>query len=201
MRKKQRIKVIIFDLGGVLVHGGYLDFLRHYCLACLAPVGRKKILALERAVNLGEISETQFYRKIEKVFGVHLTPRQMHYLIAHRMKADRQLVKFIPQLKKPRVVLFTNSIGQMAVEVLRMYRIPVKKLFDRVFVSVKLHLAKPDAPAYQYILRKLRVRPAEALMVDDRRGNIQGARKIGMQGIIYKNVSQFRKAIKKYEFR
>jgi HAD superfamily hydrolase (TIGR01509 family) len=200
MPKKYKIKIVIFDLGGVLVHGGYLEFLRHYCLECLTREGSRRILALERQVNLGQISETRFYKDIEKIFGVHLTPQQMHKLIVNRMRVDQALVHEIPRLGKKRVALFTNSIGQMAMEVMHLYHIPIKKLFRKVFISSNLHRAKPDGSAYHYILRKLGVGPRQALMVDDRLVNVQGARKIGMQGIIYKNAKQFRHALKKYEF-
>lgn len=198
-RKKKKIQVVIFDLGGVLLHGGYLSFLQHYCAACLTTQGKERILELERQVNLGRISETAFYREIKKIFGVRLSPRQMHDLIVRHMKTDRKLVNFIPHLGRARVAMFTNSIGPMALETIHLYHIPSKKLFRKVFISTNLHIAKPDASAYRYILRKLKVKPARALMVDDRPINVRGAKKIGMQGIIYKNIKQFRKEFQNYE--
>lgn len=201
MPAKRKIKAIIFDLGGVLVHGGYLDFLRHYCAPCLTFLGRKKIEKLEREVNLGIISEKTFYKNLQEVFGVHLTPRQMHNLIVKKMKTDKSLMKFIPKLKREKVVLFSNSIGHMATEVLRRRRIPVKKLFDKIFMSNVLHMIKPDAHAYRYVLKKIGLKPHETLVVDDRLLNVRGAKKIGMNGIVYKNFSQFKKAFQQYELR
>lgn len=199
MARRQPIKAIIFDLGGVVMHGGYLDFLKHYCLRCLTPLGKKTILRLEREVNLGDITETEFYREIRTIFGVHLRPKQMHDLIVKKMKTDKALVHLIPQLRREKIALFTNSLGHMATEVLRLRHVPARKLFTRVFVSTKMHMVKPDQKAYRYVLRKLRVHPREALMVDDRLENIRGARKIGMQGVVYKNSRQFRKALKKFD--
>lgn len=196
---KPKIKVLVFDLGGVLVHGGYLDFIKHYCHACLAPQGQRKILALEREVNLGQISENKFYREIEQVFGVHLAPQQMHNLIVHKIRQDKALVKLLPTLGKTRVAMFTNSIGHMAREAIKRAHIPARRLFRQVFISSTLHLVKPDAKAYHYILKKLGVRPNEALLVDDRVLNIEGAKKIGMHGIVYKNSLQFKKAVRKYQ--
>lgn len=200
MSKKRKIRVIIFDLGGVLVHGGYLEFIRQYCTECLTLHGQKEIKKLERQVNLGEISEREFYRRIEKVFGVHLTPHQMHELIVRKMRADRNLVRLIPNLKRSKIVLFTNSIGRMAIEVLRRRKIPARKLFDRVFISSTLRLVKPDRKAYEYILKQVKAKPSETLLVDDRPLNVLGARKFGMQGLVYKNFKYFRRAIQKYEF-
>lgn len=193
-----KIKAIIFDLGGVVVRGGYLDFLKHYCLGCLTPLGHKKILKLEHEVNLGKISEAEFYLQLQTVFGVHLTAKKMHDLIVKKMRPNKALLKVLPQIKKSKVVMFTNSIGHIASEVIGRGRQPIKSLFDRVFDSTKIHLAKPDVPAFRYILKKMKLRPHQSLFVDDRLENVKAARKVGMNGILYKDAVQFRKTIKKY---
>src|SRR3989338_3015961 len=184
---KPQIKAVIFDLGGVVAHGGYLNFIHHYVKKALTLGGHKKLDALERLVNQVLITETQFYRDIDKTFDVHFTPKQIHEMVVSKMKADKSLIHFIPKLKKAKVAMFTNSIGHMAREVMKKRRIPVRKLFTQVFDSSKLHLIKPDAGAYRFVLHKLKVKPHEALMVDDRAANIRGAQKIGMYGIVYKN--------------
>jgi len=197
--KKPKIEAIIFDLGGVITHGGYLDFVKHYCTACLTREGQKKILKLEYEVNLGKITESQFYKKIREVFGVRLTPKQMHDLIVKNMRSDKGLTHLIPHLKKAKIALFTNSIGYMALEVLRKRHLSSRRLFDRVFISTKMRLAKPTRRAYQYVLKGLRIKPHEAMMVDDRPENIRAVKKIGMHGIVYKNSRQFKRVIEKYE--
>ena len=196
---KQKIKAVIFDLGGVVVHGGYLDFIRHYVKKALTPAGKKRLAQLERQVNAGLITETRFYREIDQTFDVHFTAQQIHNLIVKKMKADKALIHFIPKLKPAKVAMFTNSIGHLTREVMKKRRIPVRKLFVEVFDSVKLHLIKPDKQAYRFVLHKLKVKPREALMVDDRADNIKGAKQIGMQGIVYKNSRTFRKALRHYE--
>jgi HAD superfamily hydrolase (TIGR01509 family) len=97
------------------------------------------------------------------------------------------------------VALFTNSIGHMAMNVLRERKVPVKKLFDKTFVSSDIHLAKPDKNAYAYVLRKLKVKPEEALMVDDRRENIAGVERLGMKGLVFKDAKKFQLDIKKFD--
>ena len=120
-------------------------------------------------------------------------------MIVSKMKTDKGLAHLIPSLKKAKVVMFTNSIGHMAQEVLDRRRLNHHKFFERVFDSSDLHIAKPDATAYRFVLHKIGVKPHEAIMVDDRLLNIRGAKRIGMHGIVYKNSRQFRKALKKYE--
>jgi HAD superfamily hydrolase (TIGR01509 family) len=196
---KPKIKSIIFDLGGVIVHGGYLGFIKHYCAECFTPSGKKKILALEREVNLAQISEAEFYRQIEKIFQVHMKPRQMHQQIVNAMQTNRSLISLIPKLKPAKIALFSNSLGHIAVEVLKRRRLSGKKFFDRIFLSTKMHLAKPDKAAYEYVLKQMKMKPQETVMVDDRAENIGPARKLGIHGILFKNTAQFARELKKYD--
>lgn len=198
--RKKKIKAIIFDLGGVVVHGGYLDFLKHFCSACMTAEGKKHIAWLERQANLGNLTETEFYQLLRKTFGLHLSTRAMHKLIVDEMRENKSLVRLIPKLKKSKIALFSNSLGDMAVDVLHKRHLNSHHLFKRVFISSRLHLVKPDKKAYGYVLRELKVKPQAALLVDDREINVRGARKLGMNGIVYKNFAQFRKALAKYDF-
>jgi epoxide hydrolase-like predicted phosphatase len=195
----KKIKAVIFDLGGVVAHGGYLSFIKHYCVECFTPEGKKKIMKLEREVNLGDITENEFFKEIDKIFHVHMKPKQIHKAIVRHMTADKGLVHMIPHLRPVKVALFSNSLGHMAMEVLKKRHLTSKKFFDKIFISTKMHLAKPDKKAYEYVLKQLKVKPSESLMVDDRLENIAPARKIGMNGIVYKNSRQFARELQKYQ--
>jgi HAD superfamily hydrolase (TIGR01509 family) len=193
------IRYIVFDLGGVIMSGGYLPFIRKFCMECLTPQGKKKISQLEHQVNLGKISENKFYEEIRRIFHVELTPKDMHARITAKMRTNTSLVRQIPKLKPARVALLTNSIGHMAINVLRERHVPIKKLFYRLFLSNQIHLAKPDADAYRFVIAKLRAKPGEVLMVDDRPENIAAAKRAGMRGIVFKDTAQFVRALKRYE--
>src|SRR5690348_15881635 len=104
---KPKIQAIIFDLGGVIVHGGYLGFIKNYCAECFTPAGKKKILELERQVNLAQITEREFYLKIDKIFHVHMKPRVMHDQIVRGMKANKSRIQSIPKLKPTKIALFS----------------------------------------------------------------------------------------------
>jgi putative hydrolase of the HAD superfamily len=199
MLAKPKITAIIFDLGGVIMSGGYLPFIHHYCLKCLTPQGKKIIADLEHQVNKGTITERKFYTSIREVFDVHLTPRQMHQMIVKKMEVHKELVRFIPKLKPTKTALFTNSIGHMAVTVLHQRNFPTRKIFNRLFISSKIHLAKPDPQAYRYVITKLKVKPEELLMVDDRRENLASAKKLGMNTLLYTTARRFKQDIKKYD--
>ena len=57
--------------------------------------------------------------------------------------------------------------------------------FDGVMVSSDVHLIKPDIKIYQLFLDTYHLLPEECLFIDDREENAEGARKAGMQAIVY----------------
>jgi HAD superfamily hydrolase (TIGR01509 family) len=196
---RPKVKALIFDLGGVVVFGGYLHFIHHYIAKHLSKKTKKRIEFLEHQINLGNLSETAFYNHLAKEFNVHLTPKQMHDKIVKKMKTNQSLVQYIPKLKKTKIALFSNSLGHMAAETLRARHLSGKKVFDRIFFSSTMHMAKPSIESYRYVARHLKIKPHEALMIDDRSGNITAAKKAGLQGITYKNLPQFKRALRRYD--
>lgn len=57
-----------------------------------------------------------------------------------------------------------------------------KDLFDHVFVSHEVHLAKPSPEIYQYALRQIGRPAAGCLFIDDTLLNVEAARREGLQG-------------------
>jgi HAD superfamily hydrolase (TIGR01509 family) len=53
--------------------------------------------------------------------------------------------------------------------------------FDTVVVSYEVGCAKPDAEIFELTLDRLGVAAAQALFVDDREVNLEGARRVGLR--------------------
>jgi putative hydrolase of the HAD superfamily len=64
------------------------------------------------------------------------------------------------------------------------------KLFDHAIFSSEIRLLKPDPGIYRYTLRKIRMKAADTLFVDDRLANIESARDLGISGIHFTTVAQ-----------
>ena len=57
--------------------------------------------------------------------------------------------------------------------------------FDAVIISATIGVMKPEAGAYEAIVRALNVTPDECIFIDDNLTNIAGAQRFGMQTIHY----------------
>jgi putative hydrolase of the HAD superfamily len=62
--------------------------------------------------------------------------------------------------------------------------------------SHRLGIAKPDAAIYAHAAEGLGVSPQEVLFIDDREGNVRGAREAGMMGVVYAGHEEFVEAMR-----
>ena len=76
-------------------------------------------------------------------------------------------------------------------------RAGVRGYFHAMVFSFHVGSLKPAKKPYQAILRKLKVRPAESLFVDDAQENVIAARKMGMQAVWYQNTRQLERELRK----
>ena len=66
----------------------------------------------------------------------------------------------------------------------------VLELFDECVVSYEVGVMKPDPGIYQEALRRSGL-PAEAcVFIDDRPGNVEGARRVGMQALLFQSAER-----------
>lgn len=67
--------------------------------------------------------------------------------------------------------------------------------FRDIVVSGEVKLLKPDPAIYWLALDRFRLRPGEALLVDDRRINVDGALAIGMQAHLFTGADDLRRRL------
>ena len=65
--------------------------------------------------------------------------------------------------------------------------------FDVVFCSGDEGIVKPDPKAFELTLERLAVKPNEAVFIDDTREHVKAARKLGLQGILFRTAEKLEK--------
>lgn len=61
---------------------------------------------------------------------------------------------------------------------------------DGGILSYQVKLIKPDPEIYRLLCRKYDLKAEECVFIDDLQGNVEAARKEGMQGIVFENYQQ-----------
>ena len=62
--------------------------------------------------------------------------------------------------------------------------------FDQLTWSCDLGVVKPDPAIYLHTIKKLNVKPEQALFIDNLQKNIVGAEAVGLNAALFENVEQ-----------
>ena len=107
---------------------------------------------------------------------------------------NKPLVNYIRELKQnSEVVLASNAAEGLVESILKKHKL--NKLFDKVFVSYKFKVCKPDIEYYKTIISSYDRAFDHYIMIDDRENNLIGLDKIGVKGIVYKDVPSLSKSV------
>lgn len=195
-------KNIIFDLGNVL-----LDFKpEEYLKTKIVEVDKiseihKELFQSEEWVMLdrGTITEEEAKRIIIKNSNknehlINLAFENWYELLT----PIEESVKVLKELKDAKhKVYFLSNFHLLAFEYVTQ-RYDFFNLFDGGIVSYKEKLIKPEDGIYKRIIEEYQINPEESIFIDDSHGNIEGARKLNFETILFKNSKDLREKLKTY---
>jgi 2-haloacid dehalogenase len=78
-------------------------------------------------------------------------------------------------------------------------RFPFLELFDGVLISGHVGLTKPDPAIYRSFCSRFGVNAREALFVDDIAANVDTARTLGFTGIVFTDAASLRRDLQRFE--
>ena len=216
MKKRKKIKAIIFDVGGVLQIGKYSSFIpkREY-------FGVHQYLSKELGLDIdswfdsidktysdsieGKIDE----RKSVKVIAnnLNINQKKLEKLVIKTYKSffkkNKELYSLAYLLKKKGYIVGILS-DQWPLSKKALISKEDFKLFNPVIISCDVGFRKPDLKIYKLLFKRLKekdkkIKMDEILFVDNRMWNLKPARKLGMKIILFKDNKQFFREFKKLE--
>ena len=181
-----KIKVVIFDAGGVLVDWETIckEFTEEI------DVDYKKFLEVflkysfdpEFGSDIGQMTADEFFKKITQELGVPEKALDWRKRFVPGFIRIEITYKLLDELKgKFRLVMLTNSkiglwdewesIGHF------------KDYFEVIVDSSTEHILKPDPKMFNLVCQRLNVKPEESLFVDDDGKNTGVAEKLGFKTV------------------
>lgn len=192
-RTNGMIRTVVFDLGKVLVEFHPVDGMRKLGFSeevieqfqknifsglweeCDAkPIGNIEIRELFKKAVPGLEQEVDFlWDHITVVTGV--------YEYSHRWILDLK--------RRGYQVWILSNYGQQAFQAnAKVY--PFLADVDGMVISYQVEMVKPNPKIYQYLVEQYQINPKEAVFLDDRKENVDGAIACGFSGIVFKNYEQ-----------
>lgn len=193
-----KVKLLLFDLGGVIV-----DFtgLREVSALLAEPLSEEQVRSrwLEspsiRDFEVGELSPDEFARRFVVEWELRISPEE--FLI--RFEGwNRGLLPGAAELlaelgRAYRLAALSNS------NELHWRRnrdvLGIQRLFEQALSSHELGLVKPDAGIYEAALARLGVAPSEVVFLDDNAPNVEGAAAVGIPAYLARGVEGIRAAL------
>ena len=188
------IKTVIFDLGGVLVRTE--DRLPRQLLAESYGLTYEEIDQLvygsktARLATAGAISAVDHKRSTMENLGLSLEDfKDFGDKFWKGDRLDQGLVEFIRGLRgEYRTALLSNAWDDLRPLLVDLWKID--GIFDEIFISAEIKLAKPDPAIYQYLINALDEDPSTMVFLDDFIENVAGARDQGINAIHFRSREQ-----------
>ena len=192
MKKLENIDFLIFDLGNVIIDIDY-DFSirelkkilpneKHYLTADFFPS------SFHKDYEKGMISSDQFRNAVRELYQENYSNEQIDHIwnsLSKDIPQERiDLVRNLNQDFGTAVLSNTNEIHILKFNEMLNAQTSINglsEMFDRVFLSHEMGLAKPDEAIYKAVINEIQVEPNRVLFFDDLLANLEGAKRVGLQ--------------------
>lgn len=204
--KASGIRAVILDYGEVLCPRAPLEE--------FAPMAQLLGITSERLIerymqnrlpyDRGDVTASEYWTGFAKEAGIPLTDAQVEELDKRDCglwwRLDPAIMDWVARLRARRIK--AGVLSNMHIGLSKRIRAgaPWFHHFDAYTFSAEIRATKPDAAIYRHSLEQLGVQPGEALFVDDREINIQGARVVGMEGLVYTTAARLREDLAEWDF-
>lgn len=181
------IKAVIFDCFGVLAGSAYKEIYR-----MAGGDLDKNSDFLDNALaaaNAGFITEQDLREQVATHLG--LSPEVWGERVRLGELPNEQLLTYVSELRErgyKTAILSNANVGVLQ----RKFSPAQLSLFDTLVVSAEVHFLKPDPRVYQLAAERLSVELSECVFTDDNPEYAEAATNTGMQGIVYKDLDDFK---------
>jgi HAD superfamily hydrolase (TIGR01549 family) len=191
------VGAVIFDIGGVLERvGPAVDWLGPWQSELSMSMDELSaaiaVAAPAQQIETGELTEAEYRQQITA--ALDLSASQERRLFAGMWdwycgELDGELADFTARLRPTyRTAILSNSADGARREEDSRYRFA--EFYDPVLYSHEMGVAKPDPRCYLLACQALGMPPDQVVLVDDVAEFIDGARGVGMHGVLHRSAQQ-----------
>ncbi|MFX1593020.1 MAG: HAD family hydrolase [Promethearchaeota archaeon] len=202
---KDKIKTIVFDLGGVVFTSGthltLVKLVEKYHIEDWKSLNfffKSEHNSEGALLRLGHLSidefETKFYLKF-KINENH--PQNLRMIWFSNYIPYFSMLKILKELcEQYRLIVFSGNIEERIRFLDSRYKF--LKFFHKSLFSYEYHYAKTDREFYYELLKHLYCKPSEALLIDDSFEVVEIAKSFGIHSILFSYTEQFTKELLLY---
>ena len=199
-------KLFVFDLGNVILPFEHRQIGTKLC----EKSDRKGALSSEEvfdfmfnrgaglinAYETGQMSSLEFFGELRDKFELTITFEEFKDIWNPIFWENPRVVEAIEYLKAKGYPLFllsdTNELH--FTHIIDQY--PIVHAFDEWILSFEVGAKKPEKRIYDVIFEKMDVDGSEVFYVDDLERNVEAARSLGIEGLVFRDAEDLWQALK-----
>ena len=172
------MEAIILDMYGVIVKQTGDDFVP-YVQQTFPNLKPEEIRKPWDKANIGEWTSLELWAAVG--FQDDLEKIEKDYL--DTIELNDGLLEFIKAVRmKYKLAIISNDSSRWSKYLREKFNID--QYFDVISISGDLKIRKPDERIFWHTIEKLAVKAEECLYIDDRRGYLEAAKRVGMNAIL-----------------
>lgn len=196
------IKNVVFDVGNVLVDFRWREMMEELGIPeDIQDKFEKSVFGSElwHSYDHGTISDEEIYEKLKERNKDNA--EAFEHVWEHRAELVRPYDYAVPWIKTlKREGLGVYIISNYPKNLFAMHEeqgsFPFLKYVDGKIVSGVVKMIKPEAEIYEELLKQYHLKASECVFIDDREENVEGAKAVGMQGIVLTSFEQANAALR-----
>jgi putative hydrolase of the HAD superfamily len=183
------IRSILFDFGNVIGFFDHRRATRQFAQLSDMPEGEMLEAIydgpLEHDFESGRISGDTFLTKVCELIGYRGPIEQLAAKFVDIFTPNAPAIELIPKLAKSHRLVLCSNTNELHSAKFRQAYADTLLHFHALGMSWQAGVRKPHSEFFHYCLRLAECEPDEAVFVDDVEINVEGARAIGIPGIVY----------------
>ncbi len=117
-------------------------------------------------------------------------------IMINKRRRNEPLIERVKQLKQHYKISLLTNMGQDTMASVFSSE-ESEQLFDDVVISSDVGLVKPSLDIFELTLERIGVQPEQAIFIDDRPANTEGAERAGMKSILFTSNRQFEQELER----
>jgi putative hydrolase of the HAD superfamily len=191
-QRQKNIKAIIFDVGGVLKITD-VDATKEKIVSQFGISSQNIMQSYNKYLPLWKSSQIFESELWHKTITDYVPDHQNFQRIFKLNEPVYQIAKKLEQLGYITAILSNVS----AEDKIFNSQLNLYAPFKEVILSCDVNLIKPNPAIFNLTLEKLKVKPSEAVMVDDKEINLDSAKGIGIHTIYFQDEKQLKNDLEK----
>lgn len=183
------IKALLFDFGGVL--GSNADTLFYETLE------NRGIIRVEAEhlweehwpnLKLGRSGVDEIWKGVKAAYGGRISIEEVRKEYDAHISVDQEALDLAKSLgqREFRLAILANEAKEWMQ--LKREKGDLDSIFEKVYGSADIGLAKPDKRAYEFVLREMGLHGEEVVFIDNLERNLPPAMELGMRCIFFRGL-------------